>query len=208
MKKQKSKYRFNLIDALLIVLIIAVLGAIYYFVSGENGIFSKKSNNEHKMQYVIELKTVDKDYIDNLENSINKEVVETIRNGVIGKLVGIEVEPSWTITTDIETGEMKKSYYPAINIPEITEETDDTGLSEDGAPDEDTIGETVTEEALDTEELIYDYYNVRLIVEADMQYTGSSYTAGGYGIVVGYPIYFRLPYFVGSGYCIYLEEIE
>ncbi len=204
MKKQKSKYRFNLIDALLIVLIVAVLGAIYYFVSGNNGLFSGKSTNVHKMQYVVELKTVDKDYIDNIENSVNKEVVETIRNGVIGKLVDVSVEPAWTVTTDMETGEMKKSYYPNLNAP-VEDETD---AVENDESVEDEIGETVTDESGEDVEALYDYYNVRLTIEADMQYTGSSYSVGGYEIVVGHPVYFRIPQFVGSGYCIFLESVE
>ena len=206
MKKQKSKYRFNLIDVVLIVLIIAVLGGIYYFVSGNDGIFSRKSDeNEHKMRYVVELKTVDKDYIDNIENSLNKDVIETIRNGVIGKLVGVDVSPAWTVTTNIQTGEMKKSYYPAINRPDVIVEQEES--VEDNLTEEE-IGETVTDEISEEEEPIYDYYNVRLTIESDMQFTGSSYSVGGYEIVVGHPVYFRLPLFISSGYCLLLEELE
>ena len=45
MKKQKQVYRFNLIDAILIVLIIAVAAAILYFVTGDDGIFAKAKND-------------------------------------------------------------------------------------------------------------------------------------------------------------------
>jgi len=145
-----------------------------------------------------------KDYIDNIENSVNKEVVETIRNGVIGKLVDVSVEPAWTVTTDMETGEMKKSYYPNLNAP-VEDETD---AVENDESVEDEIGETVTDESGEDVEALYDYYNVRLTIEADMQYTGSSYSVGGYEIVVGHPVYFRIPQFVGSGYCIFLEGVE
>lgn len=207
MKGQKSKYRFNLIDAILVVLIVAVFCVIYYFVSGSNGLFSRgNEKNESIMKYVIELKTVDKDYVDNLENSIGQELVETIRNGAIGKIISVDVEPAWTVTTDVETGEMKKNYYPAINIPEKQDVVDPVENSEEATEEE--IGETVTDETIEEIEPIYDYYNVRLTIEADMKYTGNSYSVGGYDIVVGHPVYFRVPEFVGSGYCIYLTEAE
>ena len=211
MKGQKSKYRFNLIDAILIVLIIAVLCVIYYFVSGNNGIFSKGNDkNTHTMRYVIELKTVDKDFVDNLEDSVNKELIETIRNGIIGKVVKVDVTPAWTVTTDVETGEMKKNFYPAINVSSSLDEPD--ANKDEAVTDEETIqdkiGETVTDEEQEPEAPVYDYYNVRLTIEADMQYTGNSYSVGGYDIVVGHPVYFRLPSYIGSGYCIFLEEVE
>lgn len=213
MKKQKQVYRFNIIDAILIVLIIAVAAAILYFVTGDNGIFAKsKNDSKTTVHYVVELKTVDKDYLKNIV--VGDEVTETIRSGNVGKIIDIDVEPSWTVTTNTETGEMKKSYYPPINVPQ-TPETDCTVEVEDSEAadaseenDLEPIGETVTDENLNFPELEYDYYNVRLTIEAEMDYTGTSYTVGGYGIVVGYPIYFRTPTYVGSGYCIAFDVIE
>lgn len=212
MKKQKQVYRFNLIDAILIVLIIAVAAAILYFVTGDDGIFAKaKNDSKSKVHYVVELKTVDKDYLKNI--IVGDSVTETIRSGNIGKIIDIKIEPSWTITTDTETGEMKKSYYPPINAPQTSEDcTVEVEDSEENATldenDLETIGETVTDENQNFPELEYDYYNVRLTIETEMDYTGSSYTVGGYGIVVGYPVYFRTPTYVGSGYCIGFDVVE
>lgn len=201
MEKQKSKYRFNIIDVLLIVLILGVLGGIYYFVSGDGGAFLKGAiKDTHDVRYVIELKTVDKDYVDNI--LIGDNVTETIRSGNIGRIVDVEVSPAWAITTNLETGEMLKSYYPPINAP-----TDDESENVDNTDsDTESIEKTVTDDGDD--ELIYDYYNVRITVESEMQYTGTSYAIDGYDVVVGNLIYFRIPHYVGSGYCISLEVVE
>jgi hypothetical protein len=201
MEKQKSKYRFNIIDVLLIVLILGVLGGIYYFVSGDGGAFLKGAiKDTHDVRYVIELKTVDKDYVDNI--LIGDNVTETIRSGNIGRIVDVEVSPAWAITTNVETGEMLKSYYPPINAP-----TDDESEDVDNTDsDTESIEKTVTDDGDD--ELIYDYYNVRITVESEMQYTGTSYAIDGYDVVVGNLIYFRIPHYVGSGYCISLEVVE
>ncbi len=211
MKKQKQVYRFNIIDAILIVLIIAVVAAILYFVTGDNGIFAKtKNDSKITAHYIVELKTVDKDYLKNIV--IGDEVTETIRSGYVGKIVDIDIEPSWSVTTNTETGEMKKNYYPPINAPQISEgdcnvEVEDTEEVE-ASEETETIGDTVTDENNNFPELEYDYYNVRLTIEAEMDYTGNSYTVGGYGIVVGYPVYFRTPTYVGSGYCIAFDVVE
>lgn len=201
MEKQKSKYRFNIIDVLLIVLILGVLGGIYYFVSGDGGAFLKGAiKDTHDVRYVIELKTVDKDYVDNI--LIGDNVTETIRSGNIGRIVDVEVSPAWAITTNVETGEMLKSYYPPVNAP-----TDDESEDVDNTDsDTESIEKTVTDDGDD--ELIYDYYNVRITVESEMQYTGTSYAIDGYDVVVGNLIYFRIPHYVGSGYCISLEVVE
>mgnify|MGYP003293873812 CR=1 FL=1 len=204
MEKQKSKYRINLIDVLIVLLILAVLGGIYYFVSGENGAILKGSNKDiHNVKYVIELKTVDKDYVDNI--AVGDTVTETIRSGNVGKIVGVEVSPAWTVTTNTETGEMLKSYYPPINVSnedELETEPDDS-LSDE---DEIVIEKTVTDDA--AQELLYDYYNVRITVESEMEYTGSSYSIDGYDIIVGNLVYFRLPHYVGAGYCISLDVLD
>ncbi len=193
-KQQKSKYRFNIIDVLLILVLIAVIGVIYYFVAGRD---DKASQGEKIINYTIELKTVDKDYLDSIQ--IGDKVIETVRNRTIGKVVDVEYGPSWAVTTNTETGEMIKSYYPAINLP-LQEEPGDEEQGEQGA--------LLEEEEISEIEPVYDYYNVLVTVESDADYTGSSYSIGGFEVVVGEMIYFRLPHFANSGYCISLEEIE
>ena len=56
MKKQKSIYKFNFIDLLLIVMIVAVIGGIYYFVSGSTATEKASSDSKYTVNYVQEMK--------------------------------------------------------------------------------------------------------------------------------------------------------
>ncbi len=187
-KQQKSKYRFNIIDVLLILVLAAVAAVIYYFVSAR---VASGAESDKKIQYTVEVRTVDKDYVDNIE--LGNTVIETVRNRTIGTVVGVDVGPSWQITTNTLTGEMSKQYYPPINAPVQEPEEEDSS-------EEDVI--------TPPEELLYDYYNVRITIEAEADYTGSSYSIGGYEVVVGENVYFRTPHFTSNGYCVSLEAVE
>lgn len=196
-KQQKSKYRFNIVDVLLILVVVAIVFVVYYFVAGrsENG-----SQSENTIRYTIELKTVDKDYLDNI--TVGDKVIETIRNRTVGKVVDVEIEPSWTHTTNIETGEISKTYYPPINVQD-----NDEALTDESVTPTDEVDEN-SENVQEIPDPIYDYYNVRLSVEAAADYTGSAYSIGGYEIVVGQMVYFRIPRFSSAGYCVALDVIE
>ncbi len=201
-KQQKLKYRFNIVDVLLILVVIAIVFVVYYFVAGRNG---GGSQNENTIHYTIELKTVDKDYLDNI--TVGDKVIETVRNRTVGKVVDVEIGPSWTHTTNMETGEITKRYYPPVNLQDNDEALDEAPLDEELVTPSDEDNENVENEQ-DTPDPIYDYYNVRLTVEADADYTGAAYSIGGYDIVVGQMVYFRIPKFSSAGYCVALEVIE
>ena len=197
-KQQKSKYRFNIIDVLLIVVALAVAAVAYYFISDK----ASGGGKDNTIRYTVELKDVDKNYIDSILEG--DTVIETVRNRTVGKIVDVEVTPAWIITTNIQTGEVSKQFYPAINIPDET--VSDLEESSETEETEETVSETNDESV--QEEPIYDYYNVRVTIEADAEYTGSRYSIGGYEVVVGERVYFRTPHFTSDGFCVSLETLE
>ena len=181
MIKQKSKFRFNFIDVLLIVLIVLIIGIAYYFLSGKNNAINKSKsldlNDGSVVQYVVELNEIDKDFIKYI--NVGDVVFDTYTETNIGEIVNVTVAPAWKTTTNLETGETKKTEYPVLN-PDAESEAD----------------------------FMYDYYNVRVTIQADMEYTGSSYAVNDYSVVVGSLIDFQLNDFAGQGYCISFDVIN
>ncbi len=201
MKNQKSAYRFNFIDVLLIVVLIAVLGVIYYFVAGRNSISAGNKligeGKSEKLRFVIELKTVDKDYVEKIETDFKNSasVIETVRNTNIGKIVDLKITPSRIITENTETGERTLVEYPAVNesnnTPSDTEKNDESDDSTD-----------------ETETPIYDFYNVKITVETDASKSDKGFATDSFNISIGTEINFRIPHFVGTGNCISYEVVE
>lgn len=176
MNKQK-KYKFNVIDVLIILVIIAIGVVMYYYTTARNTVIS---NSEVEVEYVVELKTVHRDYIDKIVK--DNSVVETVRDQQIGKVVDVVVSPSYNSATNNETGEMFISYYPPINASEVAEG--------------------------DEAELEYEYYNVKVKIRGTFKKSETGYNINGFDLVVGEVVHFRVPRFVSEGYCISINEIS
>ena len=208
MKKQRSTYRFNLIDVFVILLIIGVIGGVYYFVSGKNSTkIGFGSADKKKVEYVIEIKTLDKDFVDKI--NVGDKVYETVKHGFIGNVKNVEISPAWAVTTNDITGESFIAEYPIINLPEkpsIPEDPADSAVGDaaEGVTEKETPEETLPEGFVPQ----YDYYNARITVEAELEYDGSMYCVGSYEIGIGRLIEFRVPHYVGSAYCIALNAVQ
>lgn len=176
----KNKHRFNIVDVFLILALIAIVGVMYYFTVARNSV---TSNSVVTVDYTIELKTVRADHIDKI--SVGDKVVETVRDQQIGEVHSVAIVPSYNMVTNGETGEMFISTYPAINEK----------LSEEDA--------TVSDE-----ELLYDYYNVKVTIRDKVKKSEKGYNVNGFDIIVGEMVYFRVPSYVGSGYCVRVNEVN
>lgn len=172
MNGSKSKYKFNIIDVLIIIAVVAVFAVMYYYMSARNTL---ASSLEVDIEYVVELKLVDDDYVENIK--LNDKVIETVRDQQIGEVVGIEVVPAYNIATNTETGEMKIETYPPL-------------------PKEN-----------DTDEEKYPYYNVKVKIRDTFKRSEKGYKKNAFNLVTGQLVYFRVPGFIGEGFCIGIEEI-
>ena len=173
MDKKQVKYKFNIIDFLIILMIIAIGVVMYYYTVARNAV---NANSEVEIEYVVELKTVSKECVDNI--SIGDKVVETVRDQQIGTVKNVSVTPAYVLATNTETGESFKSYYPPINA------------------------DTVSNSA----EYVYDYYNVRVTIKDTVKKSVQGYNVNGFDIAVGEVVNFRVPHFVNEGYCIDIIE--
>ncbi len=183
MSNIQKKHRFNIIDVLIILVIVSVVAVMYYFTVARNNVVT---NNEVTIEYTVELKTVRSDHTDNIKKG--DKVVETVRDQQIGEVVAVDIVPSYNTVTNADTGEMFISQYPAINAQNTQEEQS----SEDTIPQE---------------ELLYDYYNVRVTIRQNVKKSEVGYSINGFDVVVGELVHFRVPEYVNSGYCVSIREI-
>lgn len=178
MNKSKKKYGFNIIDVLIILLVIAIGVVLYYYMSARNTL---ASNLEVDVEYVVELKVVDAEFTDNF--NIGDKVVETVRDQQIGEIVNVEVTPAYNVATNTDTGEMFISYYPQI-------ESDTEGNTEG------------------TEEPKYEFYNIKVTVRDTFKRSDKGYKKNAFNLVTGQLVYFRIPGYIGEGFCIATNEIN
>lgn len=190
MNNKVKKYRFNIIDIMLIVVIVAVVAVMYYFTVARNSVMA---NSEITVDYTVELKTVRAEHVNKIK--IGDKVVETVRDQQIGEVIDIKVSPSYSMVTNTETGETYKSYYPAINLPE--EDNAESDLNVEAQENNDSNVEP-----------LYDYYNVQVTVRSKVKKSESGYSINGFNVIVGEQVHFRVPEFVNSGYCVRIAEVK
>lgn len=159
---------------------------MYYYMSARNTV---ASSSEVELEYVVELKTVHRDYIDNIK--IGDNVVETVREQQIGEIIDVVVSPAYNVATNTDTGEMYISYYPPL----------------DGADNGTVSADEGEENTQSLDEQEYEYYNVRVTVRDTFKKSETGYKINAFELVVGQLVYFRVPEFVGEGFCIKINEL-
>ena len=82
---KKAKRKFNFIDFLIVLVIIAILGIVIYVFSPWGQIEKLWSDSDVELTYFVEIKDVDIEYIDSIKegdeiiNSVTKNSLGTIR---------------------------------------------------------------------------------------------------------------------------------
>ncbi|MCL2396823.1 MAG: DUF4330 domain-containing protein [Defluviitaleaceae bacterium] len=91
-----SKPRFNIIDAVVILAIIAVIAAgIWYFSTARGG-------DQVGVYFVVEFRGRMPGFEDNI--AVGGEIRDSIRNVLLGRVVYVDVQPATQTTFDNETG--------------------------------------------------------------------------------------------------------
>ncbi len=105
--KAVKKHKFNAIDAVILIVIAAVIGAaVFFFVTGEFG----GASDTVTLEYVVEIRTIRDDYVDNFK--IGEQIIDSVARFNLGKIVAIEVEPATFNGNDLTTGTLKVYEYP------------------------------------------------------------------------------------------------
>lgn len=104
----KRKLRFNFIDVLIILVILAVAAVLLYvFVLSDNNDQIEELNYSN-IQYVIEIQNVDKQFEGAVQ--VGQLVKEAVKQKYIGTVSGVEAVPYQMKTFDYELGIETVSY--------------------------------------------------------------------------------------------------
>ena len=118
MGENKKKFRVNIFDIVIIVVVIVLVAGFYVFTHKDAG----SAVNTEKMTYVIEINKAVPGMEDNIQ--IGSKLVENTKNHHIGEVKDFEVVPYTKITPDFENNIYRDSVDPTCNRVLLTVEAD------------------------------------------------------------------------------------
>ena len=121
MDKQKKAYRFNIIDFLLIVLIVAAVSVLAYIMLGTNLLTGSEDTT---ILYTVEITLIKNDFIPALNQiTPGTKVIDSVRSYDIGEVQEVKITPAYSNNTDTEVGVVYNKPYPDFSTVRITVKT-------------------------------------------------------------------------------------
>ena len=118
MDKQKKAYKFNIIDFLLIVLIIAAVSVLAYIMLGTNLL---TGSEDKTILYTIEITLIKNDFIPALNKiTPGTKIIDSVRSYDIGEVQEVKITPAYSNNTDMDTGVVYNKPYPDFSTVRIT----------------------------------------------------------------------------------------
>lgn len=109
------KHKFNAVDAAIIIVIAAVIGAVVLlFTMRDTPAISKTVN----LEYVIELRTVRNEFSDNF--AVGEGVVDSVAKYHLGEVINVVVEPATYNGNDFSSGTLVSGEYPEHSNIKLT----------------------------------------------------------------------------------------
>lgn len=118
----KRKLRFNFVDVIIILVIIAAVFVLAKVFLGTDNSAAQDETDKTKIQYVIELQEVDERFEDAIKKG--QLVQDAIERKNIGTVVGVQCIPYEVITFDYTTGKEKVAVVDGQLSVSITIEAD------------------------------------------------------------------------------------
>ena len=87
-KSNGAKRKFNIIDVLVVILVATIIGVSIYAVYAWSDIKSLWAKNTVQLTYVVELRGVDKEFIDNVQ--AGDAVIDSVSKNSLGKVDSIK----------------------------------------------------------------------------------------------------------------------
>lgn len=106
---EKLKFRFNFIDAVLIVVILAAAALLaYIFLSSDINLLD--SNKKVEIEYKVGIRQAREEFRDFI--TISDQVTDTVTQYALGEVVNVEYTPTRYTGVNHNTGELVFSDYP------------------------------------------------------------------------------------------------
>lgn len=113
--KNSKKHRFNAVDAAIIAVIIAVIGAAaFLFTAG--GVSSVSSTVS--IEYVVELRTVKNEFTNNF--AVGEKLVDSVAKYQLGEVIHYSVSETVYNGNDMQNGKVVSSFYPGHSDVALT----------------------------------------------------------------------------------------
>lgn len=91
----QKKRRFNVVDFLLIVLVLAIIGGVIYLFLPGSVIRNMGSSTSGSLSYTVELKGVDSVYLNKIKE--NDIVVDSVSKTTIGTVTAVDYNTKYTV---------------------------------------------------------------------------------------------------------------
>lgn len=177
--KKKSRRKFNIIDFIILVLVIAIIGGSIYAIVSWSNLKNLWLTESVELVYTVEFRGVDEDFIDNINSG--ETVTNSISKSKIGEVVNVESVEKHAVLD-----------YKAVPVKD-----------EEGniVPDVYTYSGVLSEYP--------DKYDITVYISSKAEYKkGEGYTIDGRRIAVGEALELRFPKFSAIGYCVSVEIKE
>ena len=116
MKTTVKKHKFNAVDAVIIIAIVAVIGAVLLFFT--MGGTETIANETVSIEYVVEFRTVRNEFTGNF--ALDESVVDSVAKYQLGKVIDYAVTPATYVGNDFSAGAAVISEYPEHSNVSLT----------------------------------------------------------------------------------------
>lgn len=110
LRDAKKRGKFNLIDFLLILVILLIVASLVYLFFPTSWIRSITADKSADIQYTIEMRGVDEEFINNINE--NDTVLDSVSKSNIGTVVAVDYSMRYTELTYNEEGQGILAEYP------------------------------------------------------------------------------------------------
>ena len=106
----KKGPRFNLLDLILILILLAALGTLFWLFFADGVLASQKNDDRVQIEYVIESKKIREEYRGLV--SVGDTIVDTVGHYPLGEVINVQYAEATYTGLDQSSGEMVTSPYP------------------------------------------------------------------------------------------------
>ena len=111
--KEKKKHKFNIVDFFILLLVVAIIGTAIYAVFSWSDIKALWSTSSKKIEYIIELRGVDDEFINNIKE--NDTVIDSVSKNQLGKVKSVNSNEHYSVL-NYEVDEKNGGGYKGVLV--------------------------------------------------------------------------------------------
>ncbi len=127
MATKAKKRRFNVVDALIIVLVLAVIAVAVWLVVWRKNV--QNAEESFDIEYIVELRTIRDEFTDNFK--VGDKLIDSASKLQLGEIIATNITPATFTGTNYETGSLAYYDYPEHSDVALTVKATAT-LNSDG----------------------------------------------------------------------------